>query len=121
MAFEKQILPQCPACNKYTFRVIESRKNNVSIRRRKQCDACGHRATTREVTEDFFQKAKENELIISKIRQFVLKTDVLDVDPVQTVPTTCMDCQHNKGDYCSYGFPEYDTDDAEDCLHFLKA
>tara|TARA_R100000458_G_C8169927_1_gene170813 strand:- start:194 stop:541 length:348 start_codon:yes stop_codon:yes gene_type:complete len=47
---------RCPKCGTFvkdSARVLECRKteNSHSIRRRRQCGACGHRFTTREFTE----------------------------------------------------------------------
>jgi transcriptional repressor NrdR len=44
---------KCPFCNKDNTRVIDSRplEENNSIRRRRQCDACGKRFTTYEKIE----------------------------------------------------------------------
>lgn len=44
---------KCPFCNKENTRVIDSRpsEENNSIRRRRQCDACGKRFTTYEKIE----------------------------------------------------------------------
>ena len=44
---------KCPYCNKETTKVIDSRPadDNMSIRRRRQCDECGRRFTTYEKVE----------------------------------------------------------------------
>ncbi len=44
---------KCPFCNKENTKVIDSRpaEDNNSIRRRRQCDACGKRFTTYEKVE----------------------------------------------------------------------
>lgn len=44
---------KCPFCNKENTKVIDSRpaEENNSIRRRRQCDACGRRFTTYEKIE----------------------------------------------------------------------
>jgi len=43
----------CPSCNATDTRVIDSRpaENGISIRRRRECDVCGHRFTTYERLE----------------------------------------------------------------------
>lgn len=44
---------KCPYCGEFNTRVIDSRpaEENNSIRRRRQCDACGRRFTTYEKVE----------------------------------------------------------------------
>ena len=44
---------RCPTCENDTTRVIDSRdlENGTSIRRRRECEACGHRFTTYERPE----------------------------------------------------------------------
>jgi transcriptional repressor NrdR len=44
---------KCPFCGVFNTRVIDSRpsEDNASIRRRRQCDACGKRFTTYEKVE----------------------------------------------------------------------
>ena len=44
---------KCPLCNKENTRVIDSRpaEDGLSIRRRRECDACGRRFTTYEKVE----------------------------------------------------------------------
>ena len=42
---------RCPYCSEENTKVIDSRpaEDNSSIRRRRQCDACGRRFTTYEI------------------------------------------------------------------------
>lgn len=42
----------CPTCRCESTSVIDSRPHQDETRRRRQCDACGHRFTTREITEE---------------------------------------------------------------------
>jgi transcriptional repressor NrdR len=42
---------RCPACQHEDSRVVDSRVTGESIRRRRQCSACGHRFTTHERVE----------------------------------------------------------------------
>lgn len=113
-------LPVCPNCGYSSFRTIESKQSKIAQRRRKKCDKCGHRATTHEVTDEFFQEAKANQILIQKIKKLFnlgqLKEELKPV--VETNRISCIDCSHNNGSRCSFGFPEYDTEDAYDCLHY---
>lgn len=49
---------RCPVCAEPGTRVIDSRaiRDSSEIRRRRQCDACSHRFTTYERSEDAFPK-----------------------------------------------------------------
>ncbi len=52
----------CPSCNATDTKVIDSRpaENGVSIRRRRECDGCGHRFTTHERLEPQLMVRKRN-------------------------------------------------------------
>ena len=125
MAFAKAILPDCPQCKQPGLRVIESRKSTLSTRRRKKCDHCGYKVTTHEVTADFFEEAKQNQILVKQMRN-LLGAD-LPIPGVEPPPSgvafkalnKCGECQHNKdGCYCEFEFPEYDTAESYDCNHF---
>lgn len=40
---------QCPNCGGENFRTIDSRRAKAHIRRRRECETCGTRFTTKEV------------------------------------------------------------------------
>lgn len=42
---------QCPICNDDTF-VVDSRKKDITVIRRRSCKMCGHRMTTIEIPLD---------------------------------------------------------------------
>ena len=42
---------QCTLCSFSKVRVIDSRSSGATIRRRRECTACGHRYTTYEIVE----------------------------------------------------------------------
>jgi len=52
----------CPTCSATDTHVIDSRpaENGLSIRRRRECDACGHRFTTYERLEPQLMVRKRN-------------------------------------------------------------
>ena len=116
MVFQKAILADCPQCNQSGLRVIESRKSSDATRRRKKCECCGYRFTTYEVSADFYNKAQENQLLVSKLHA------LLSGEPLTTnaVKIKCRDCTHNEGDQCAFGFPEYDTIESFDCNHYVN-
>lgn len=48
----------CPVCGGVT-RITDSRGNVESVRRRRQCQECGHRFTTIEVEVDLLRKLEK--------------------------------------------------------------
>ena len=100
-----QIRPQrCPKCGEEQFRTIESKPSKMATRRRKHCGHCGYRVTTHEVSVEFYNRAKENQMIVDKFRK-LLGTE----EPQQ---------QEEQEPKCSFDFPEYDTPDSFDCNHY---
>ena len=125
MKFQKQLLFNCPQCNALGLRIIESRKATLSTRRRKKCEHCDFRITTHEVTAEFFEEAKQNQILINQIQKLMKNLPL--TSGVESPPSgvdfkalnKCSDCQHNKdGCYCAFEFPEYDTAESYDCNHF---
>ena len=125
MKFQKQLLFNCPQCNALGLRIIESRKATLSTRRRKKCEHCDFRITTHEVTAEFFEEAKQNQILINQIQKLMKNLPL--TSGVESLPSgvdfkalnKCSDCQHNKdGCYCAFEFPEYDTAESYDCNHF---
>lgn len=49
---------RCPFCNDVSNRVVDSRltREGLEIRRRRECEECGRRFTTRERVEEFLPK-----------------------------------------------------------------
>lgn len=114
-----QPLPTCPKCGQSSLRTIESKQSKLAQRRRKKCDLCNYRVTTHEVTDEFFQEAKTNQLLIQKLKKLFNIQEIqeeVQLPAADEIP--CMKCSYNCKDHCSFGFPEYDTDDAVDCIHF---
>ena len=120
MAFEN-FLPKCPACGEQSFRVVESRASKLATRRRKKCDSCGHRATTHEVADDFFQQAKQNEQLVQKFRGLLLKDELITASSPLLVETEikCSGCRYKNGKHCAFDLPEYDTEDSFDCNLYI--
>jgi hypothetical protein len=114
MTFQRPQLSQCPVCKTHSLITIESRKTEHGTRRRKECEHCKHRITTHEVSVDFYNEAKQNMLLVSKLYA-LLNSNTLFLQPVII---KCMDCCHNQGDNCAFGFPEHDTPDSFDCNHY---
>ena len=112
MTFGPEQLSLCSSCGYFAMRVIETRKSKLAKRRRSQCNKCGYRITTHEVSDEFFQQAKENERIVEKLKALVGST------AAPALSSRCHECTHNQNDSCSFGFPEFDTLDSADCNHF---
>jgi transcriptional regulator NrdR family protein len=49
---------KCPECGAETA-VIDSRPALGTVRRRRECTACGHRFTTREVNQEDWENLRE--------------------------------------------------------------
>lgn len=114
MAFQKQLLPDCPQCNQPGLRVKESRPTSHGTRRRKECECCGFRLTTHEVSADFYNEAQQNLILVSKL-QALLGGGCL---PSEQMTIKCGTCTHNQGRSCAFDFPEYDTTESHDCNHY---
>jgi len=112
MTFEKKILPACPKCGLPALRVLETRKTDASIRRRKECEMCSHLLTTHEVTQEAFQTAQENTTLLRQLRK------LLGDEPPLPAVSLCGNCKFNERDRCAFSLPEYQTIDSSDCnLH----
>ena len=88
---------ECTHCGAKAVRVLESKLDQYSNRRRvKECEICNKRITTYEIT-------KEQYLLLRTIKV--------------NKPIACLNCTHNNGDKCSFNFPEYLTPDSDDCIY----
>lgn len=117
MGFSKSALPKCPQCGELRLETIESRPSGSATRRRKQCDACGFRITTYEVSSEYFKELTRNQEIVSKISKLlgsVPGQKILSKEP------RCIDCFYNTNASCSFDLPEYNTEDSYDCNHYKQ-
>ena len=90
----------------HEFKTMRTRQTPVSTLRRKECKHCGARITTHEVSADFFEQAKQNQIVVNKLRE-LLPSELL-----------CKTCIHNVDGACGFDLPEYNTIDANDCNLF---
>ena len=105
----------CPKCVEQQLRTIESRSSPTSTRRRKKCGACGYRVTTHEVSVEFYNQAKENQILVDKFRKLLGASEPV----IEQEELKCPSCKYNvNGDYCSFDLPEYNTSDSYDCNHY---
>lgn len=112
MTFEKQILPACPNCGLPALRILETRKTDASLRRRKECEMCGHRVTTHELTQDAFKTAQDNAILVRQFRK------LLGDEPPEPAVSLCSNCKFNERNRCAFSLPEYQTTESSDCnLH----
>lgn len=131
MTFQREILSLCPACKALSLSVIETRKTSVSTRRRKECKDCGYKLTTHEVSEEYFQEAKINCMLISKVRKAMELVPVVEEVEETTLPAKpvedlsveeeykCYKCAHMVNNSCTLGIPEFNTDEANDCIYYV--
>jgi hypothetical protein len=131
MTFQRETLSPCPACKALSLSVIETRKTSVSTRRRKECRDCGYKLTTHEVSEEYFQEAKINRMLISKVRKAMELVPVVEEveetslpsAPVEDLSTEeeyqCYKCAHMVNNSCTLGIPEFNTDEANDCVYHV--
>lgn len=100
----------CPKCKEKEQITLESKRTKEGhTRRRKECRACSHRATTYEVDDLFYTQAKT---MLSHVQSLfkLLK---------ETKPqSSCDQCVHSGRNGCSYDFPEYNTPEAIDCIFY---
>jgi hypothetical protein len=131
MTFQRETLSPCPACKALSLSVIETRKTSVSTRRRKECKDCGYKLTTHEVSEEYFQEAKINCMLISKVRKAMELVPVVEEVEETTLPSApvedlsveeeyqCYKCAHMVNNSCTLGIPEFNTDEANDCIYYV--
>lgn len=115
MAFQKQLLPECPECGQPSLRVISTNLVAHGRRRRRQCEKCGHRSTSYEIPANDYAKYVELLHIHNELCK-LLGQSTLEQTPPQD--NQCTTCSHNQGSDCAYGFPEYDTPDSSDCTWY---
>lgn len=118
MTFEKQPLAECPKCGALALRVIEGRPSKLAMRRRKQCDECKHRVTTHEISDEFFQAAKSNEIAVLKMQQLLATYCSFMSKHNGTSASKCGRCIYNNGSVCGFSLPEFATDESADCNYF---
>ncbi len=59
----------CPACDNYKSKVVNSRFTTNKFRlRRRECKLCRHRWTTYEIGEEAYKKIHHNEKLLRRIK-----------------------------------------------------
>jgi len=140
MTFQREVLSRCPSCKALSATVIETRYTAVSTRRRKECRDCGYKFTTHEVQEDYFQEAKINQMLIARVKKAMdlapaaesVKDTALSVDQEEFDVECkkqneqeeeeiyrCDNCAHMMKNTCTLGIPEFNTDEANECVYYV--
>lgn len=116
---------ECPACDKPTCKVIESRKTFDSTRRRYECYSCNYRFTTYEIRSEVYDELRSLRSKISQLQQIFADVNpplaAVPSEPVkQSAPEgiPCFDCTHLNRYGCSFDIPEAQTEDACGCNLF---
>ena len=110
-------LQTCPRCKEPQLKTIESRPSDTATRRRKECGACGHRVTVYEVPAEFYNKAKENEILLGKFRKLLGGVET----QVEQEEFKCPSCKYDiDGERCSFDLPEYNTIECSDCTLYER-
>ncbi len=60
---------KCPKCGRQDVHVIDSRETNEIRRRRYVCDRCGFRWTTREISNETYQRMLASEKTLFQVRK----------------------------------------------------
>ena len=108
-----KLLGVCPACNQKEQVTIESRRTKEGhTRRRKECRACSHRATTYEVDDVFYSQAKT---MLSRVQNLF---KLFKESKASKEHASCDACVHKTRTGCGYDFPEYNTPEAIDCIFY---
>lgn len=119
----QESIKRCPICGEYKLYVIESRKAapgngcpEEHKRRRLECKNCGHRETTREISDTLFQSLLIRSRLCEQLRDGMAGTDL-------RFSNGCMGCAHNNNNNqsCDFGLPEYKTPEAQDCTLYVAA
>lgn len=58
---------KCPKCGSYQVTVIDSRRNDITVWRRRSCNDCFHRFNTQEVSVEEWEATKQNEKVLREI------------------------------------------------------
>lgn len=108
----------CPKCRELGFKTAESRKTADAIRRRLVCSFCGHRETAFEVTQEWYDRAKENERIVHKLRDALGSDTKRSSDKTKSSGASCLMCRFMSGRGCSFDFPEAGGAFAAECSQY---
>lgn len=108
-------LSQCEQCNNKAAEVVESRRSAGYVRRRKRCRHCEHRFTDYELSAAEFQRLQAAATALASIRK-ALGAEQPAPAPVAEPAIICDQCEFKTRGGCSFGYPEYGTEDARDCV-----
>lgn len=106
---------KCPSCGATNVYVIESRRSSNGTRRRKKCSSCGWRATTYEIDAALYQRLLEYEKVMLAIQPLLNKA------PAAEQGIVCDRCKFNDTSKCNHDLPEFQSEEAYDCVYYQAA
>lgn len=128
MDFKQLQLPACPKCRENAVTVLSSKKAASSQRRRKHCTFCDYRFTTHEISEEQFKEQTKALAVVKKFKEFLnVTTETISIPDEEHEPVNesnnvyeikCHTCNNSRSYGCEFKFPEYNTEDAFDCLQY---
>lgn len=108
----------CPACAAGRLYTLETRQTGGAIRRRRRCNACGHRTTTYEISQELYQQLQTASATLDRV---LAALDTQPLAPVpERAPLPCETCAYATRGRCSFDYPEAFTQDAIDCSMYIK-
>ena len=128
MDFKQLQLPACTKCRENTVTILSSKKTPTSQRRRKHCTFCDYRFTTHEISEEQFKEQTKALAVVKKFKDLLNVTTEtipsLDEEHEPVIPGNnvyeikCHTCANAHFYGCEFNFPEYNTEEAFDCLQY---
>lgn len=118
----------CKNCGAKEVYVIESRPymhrllKETGRRRRLECARCKHRHSTVEVSSELFDYLVTTKVLLEKVKSALHKIDLtsFQVEPKGDFGGRCHLCIHCTDNHCSFGVPEFNTEEASDCNLFAS-
>lgn len=113
-----QPLALCERCSTPSAEIIECRRTRGITRRRRHCNACGHRFTTYELNQHEYQRLTQAAERIARVEAALGFPTSSTPEAGHTSP--CAHCAFATDDRCSFGYPEFGTPEASDCTMYTS-
>ena len=62
----------CPKCKTGQMDIVDSRRDDKLVRRRRRCPDCGHRITTVEISKDEYKQLLEFVDLLDRVKNLVI-------------------------------------------------
>lgn len=112
----RRCLTPCPACGSERFVVYGTKVSTLGRRsRRWTCQDCGFRKSTVEVDLADYNRFIDAERFRAKVLRWLRKGDAIGTAAAKSCRR---DCIHFADGKCGFGFPEAQSDAADDCSMF---